>query len=142
MHKLKAYFFFTALLIAPSAASADLLYSHDAAGNPTTGDLAALSAAIREGAQISVSYESGGIFWARQCSSASIYNGVVSCYITGVLDTTDGGGARTFDSPRAIEAHIYDTTGYRAAIKKNFFTGAEMAVDPFETEQALQWYSN
>ncbi|WP_299409991.1 hypothetical protein [uncultured Roseobacter sp.] len=130
------------IALAPHFAVAGPVYSHDEAGNAKDGSLADLRQAVQRGESITVSYTSGGITWYRACPSVSIYGGVVSCYIQEVLDTTDGGGARTFDSPRAIEAHIYDTTGYRAAIKKNFFDGSELGVSPPERQQALSWFAN
>ncbi len=137
------------LALAPSLATADLIYAHDVAGNGTAGTIEDLIEAVKQGRSISILYSVSDTTWVRACPSVSVVGGVVSCYVTDVLSTTNldntNGvfGAKTFESPRALEAHIYDTLGYRAVIKRDFFTGAELSVVlPAQGNLALRWYAD
>jgi len=129
------------VVVTAAGAQADSVFSHDEQGSAISGSIVDLISAVEAGRQIVVGYNSGDIRWLRTCEHTSIQDQVVSCYVANVFDTTDGGGSRTFDNPAAVEAHIFNTTGFNAALKQSFYTGEELSISPNPRQRTLDWYA-
>jgi len=96
----------------------NLIYSTNASGTPVFGTVTALRTAVMSGADVKVIYNpSGGVWWSRQCLSVSSRGGfnspLVSATHVEALDTQDGSSGLEFNTPIALEYHIYNSNGVR-----------------------------
>lgn len=123
------------------AFAASMVYHHGSDGAPIEGSLNALVTALQAGEEVAIGYKGGQVRWLRTCANVSFSSeNTVSCYVTEVLDTVVDGGSNTFQKPPAVEAHIFDTTGFHAGIKKHFHTGEALPIDPPD-QRELWWYA-
>lgn len=102
-----------------------LIYATDSQGNQVTGNLAELRRAVIAGADVKVIYNSqADIWWSRNCSSIQVSqpggNILVAAIFMEAADTSSTGIGIDFDTPFALEYHIYNSTGVRSIIKFDY----------------------
>lgn len=124
------------------------VYEHDENGIAVGGDINALAAAVRAGADVKVAYtRSAGaavLEWFRTCFSPTTSDDgggepVVSCSIVDIPDSdTDLGSGRRFVEPYALEWQAYNTTGRRHSVK--FDAQSHGVLDDGFDSLGMAWY--
>ena len=99
-----------------------LIYRTDAEGLTAFGSLDELSRAVLNGADVKVIYSpQQNVWWSRYCSSVNVRRvggtTVVAATFMEAADTTPAGGGIQFETPFALEYHIYNSTGVRSMMK-------------------------
>ena len=99
-----------------------LIYRTDAEGLTSFGSLSDLRTAVVNGADVKVIYSpQPSVWWSRYCSSVHVRGvggtTIVAATFMEAADTTPGGGGIEFETPFAIEYHIYNSTGVRSVFK-------------------------
>lgn len=99
-----------------------LIYRTDADGLTTFGSVDELRRAVLNAADVKVLYSpQSNIWWSRYCSSVHVRRvggtTVVAATFMEAADTTPAGGGIEFETPFALEYHIYNSTGVRSVLK-------------------------
>ena len=99
-----------------------LIYRTDSQGSTTFGSLDSLRNAVMSGADVKVIYSPRqNVWWSRHCSSIYVSRSgettVVAATFMEAADTTTIAGGIDFNTPFAVEYHIYNGTGRRSIWK-------------------------
>ena len=121
-----------------------LIYRTNAEGITTFGSVSDLRAAVINGADVKVVYSpQTNIWWSRYCSSVHIRgvggSTIVAATFMEAADTTAGGGGIEFDTPFALEYHIYNSTGVRSVLKFGYQEHNLISQDT-DNIVAMRWY--